>query len=210
MTDRENREELSKLLPFYLNATLPPGERARVDAGLAKSESLRGELEEHCRLMAMVKTAGAEWADQALPAAPVIALAATPTPAGPAAGSFLAFLVPSNWSPAVSLALALAVATEGAALLWQNQLVGQLKEENYQLASGKDATTAKGSIIAEVKDDAAWKDVVELLAREGLSISSSSDFGALVLHSDKQGAALEQQIARLRSSPLIASAELAA
>jgi anti-sigma factor RsiW len=44
LTDKE-RQELSELLPFYLNGTLDGEERARVEAGLADDAALRADLE---------------------------------------------------------------------------------------------------------------------------------------------------------------------
>ena len=44
LTDKE-RQELSELLPFYLNGTLDNGESARVEAALADDEALRADLE---------------------------------------------------------------------------------------------------------------------------------------------------------------------
>ena len=44
LTDKD-RQELSELLPFYLNGTLDGDERARVEAGLAEDEALRADLE---------------------------------------------------------------------------------------------------------------------------------------------------------------------
>jgi anti-sigma factor RsiW len=44
LTDKD-RQALSELLPFYLNGTLEPEERARVEAALAGDEELRRDLE---------------------------------------------------------------------------------------------------------------------------------------------------------------------
>lgn len=210
MPDRQADQALSALLPFYLNQTLPPAEQQRVEAALAASPALRAELDEQRRLMALVKQGGAAWADrltaaqprQELPA-PAELSASTPV----AARSALAFLAPANWNPAVTLALALLVAAQAGGLLWQHGTIGQLREENYQLASGKDPVVAKGAILLELKPGAAWSDVTALLDSEGLTIVGSADFGTLLLGSDKQGSALQQQIVRLRKSPLVAAAD---
>lgn len=44
LTDKD-RQELSELLPFYLNGTLEPDARARVEAGLADDVGLRADLD---------------------------------------------------------------------------------------------------------------------------------------------------------------------
>jgi anti-sigma factor RsiW len=41
----KDRQDLSELLPFYLNGTLDGEDRARVEAGLADDEELRADLE---------------------------------------------------------------------------------------------------------------------------------------------------------------------
>ncbi|MEQ1497395.1 MAG: hypothetical protein ABL914_01945 [Novosphingobium sp.] len=206
MTDIADRGELSKLLPFYLNGTLPEAARARIEAGLAASPMLRAELEEHRQLLDLVKAGGAPWAEIPVRAPP--AVAANDTAAGgPASNSVLAFLAPANWSPAVSLGLALAVAVQAGALLWQNGKIGTLRQENYELASGKDPVAGKGSILVELKAGAAWQQVSEMFAAEDLTIVGGGDFGTLILHSNQQGGRLQQQIERLRGSALIATAD---
>lgn len=215
MPDHDDHAEFSRLLPFYLNDTLPGSERARVEAELARSEELRAQLDQHRKLMGLVKAGGQQWADSAgssnpAPEPEVLRLASQPAMAQDAAPGLMAYLSPRNWSPAISLALALAVMAQGAMLMWQGQTIGNLRDENYQLASGQDPAAAKGAILIELKDDAKWTDVLALLEAEGLTIAAGGDFGMLALASDKKDADLAAQIERLRQSPLIASAEPAA
>lgn len=214
MPDNDDHAELSRLLPFYLNDRLPKSEHARLEAALAQSDALRAELDQHRKLMGLVKAGGQQWADRAgcsnpAPEPEVLRLTNQPELPQPVAPGLMAYLSPRNWSPAVSLALALAVMAQGAMMLWQGRTIGNLREENYQLASGKDPV-AMGAILIELKDEAKWTDVLSLLEAEGLTIAAGGDFGLLSLASDKKGAELTAQIARLRQSPLIASAEPAA
>ncbi|MFM5931532.1 MAG: anti-sigma factor family protein [Novosphingobium sp.] len=210
MADTDDNNAISQLLPFYLNGSLPPADRQRIDTALAASPALRAELEEHRRLLNLVKSGGEQWAQTEPLGTPPVDVERQAAPHKRSLRSMLAVLSPSNWSPAISLALALAVVAQAAALLWQNGAIRDLREENYQLASGKDAPGGKGAIVIEVKDDAAWSAVSALLGDEGLTVVSSGDFGTLILGSDKTDKALADQIERLRKSPLIASADPAA
>lgn len=207
MPDPNNHQDLSRLLPFYLNNSLSELERARIEAGLKDSATLRAELEEHRQLMALVKQGATEWSDLLPQSAPESVVAAVSVPNDQPIRNPMAFLSPANWNPAISLALALAVLTQGGALIWQATTISGLREQNYELASGKDPGDAKGSIIVELKEDSSWNNVVKLFDDEGLSIASSGDFGILILNSDKSGAELQQQIRRLRASPLVSSAD---
>ncbi|MFM5908208.1 MAG: hypothetical protein ACKOPO_11595 [Novosphingobium sp.] len=211
MADRNEPDAIAQLLPFYVNGSLPLAERQRIDAALAASPALRAELEEHRRLLALVKSGGEQWAETEPLGTPPVDLdrSAAAAPRRSLRG-LLSVLSPANWSPAITLALALAVVAQAAALLWQNGTIRDLREENYQLASGKDEPRAAAAIVVELKDDAAWSAVSALLTEEGLTVVSSGDFGALMLASDKTGKSLDDQIERLRKSPLVASAEPAA
>ncbi|MET0274441.1 MAG: hypothetical protein ABW360_15750 [Phenylobacterium sp.] len=53
-----DRSDLALLLPFYANGTLPPEERAAVNAALARDPELRAELVLVREVQAMVRGAG--------------------------------------------------------------------------------------------------------------------------------------------------------
>lgn len=223
MTDRDDYAELERLLPFYVNATLDPAQRARVDAALAGSPALRAALAEEAALQARFNTAteealagseaGFEARQTALaarlrsPAAPAAPLRAAPNVLAVA----LAFLDPRRWHPAVALSLAAMVPLQGAVIAGQSGRITGLKDQNFQLASGpcEDRPLA-GAVQLELADGAKWQDVAALLDTEDLSIAKSGQFGTLTVKTGQQGAELTALIARLRKSPLVASVETAA
>lgn len=206
MPDPTDHDELIKLLPFYANGTLGPADKARVDAALTQSGALRAALTEQHEISGLVRQAGAEWSQSAPGAAPsVSAPIHEPVPAG-----LLRFLSPANWHPTVALGLALAIVAQAGGLLIQRGTIGDLRDENYRLASGETKPPIKGGIVIELKDDARWGAVAKLLETEELTIDSSGDFGVLIVKSGKEGAEQAALIARLRGSSLIASAEPAA
>ncbi|HEX4849012.1 MAG TPA: hypothetical protein VFV30_12780 [Novosphingobium sp.] len=209
MADQDDTGGLEQLLPFYVNRTLDPEMRARIDAALARSSELRAALAEQQEIAGMVKTGASAWQGGAEQAA-VLTIAEPAAAPQPAKAGVLAFLSPANWRPAVALGLAVAVMAQGAGLVAQQVTIARLEEENYQLASGQDTPGRKGSILIELNDDARWSAVTALLAEEGLEIVASSDLGTLTLATDKTGAEREAVLARLRASPLVASAEPAA
>ncbi len=196
------RAELDRLLPFYVNGTLDPVSRARVEAALAQSPELRTALAEQQEIRGMVQQAADQWSEGAGFAPPGV-----PTPDRIPANGALAFLSPANWKPAMVLGLAALVAVQAMGLALQHRRIGSLQQENYELASGKDQPGGKGAILIELQDGARWSEVAALLESEGLRVVGSGDFGVLSLASDKQGGDLRAQIERLRKSPLIASAD---
>lgn len=215
MADKDDTGGLEQLLPFYVNRTLDPEMRARIDAALARSPVLRAALAEQQEIAGMVKTGAQAWQGGAVDSAEPPAALAMGQPAAPpqparAAANPLAFLSPANWRPAVALGLAVAVMAQGAGLVAQQITIAHLQEENYQLASGQTDPGRKGSILIELNSDTRWSAVTALLAEEGLEIVASSDLGTLTLATDKTGAEREALLARLRASPLVASAEPAA
>lgn len=219
MTDRDDYAELERLLPFYVNGTIEPAARLRLEAALAESPPLRAALEEERQIQDRViagveselaeSAAGSESRNAMLhvrlnrPAAPA------PTAGGLAAA--LSFLNPRRWHPAVALSLAAALPLQGWLIAGKNDVIGQLRDENFQLASGpcEDRPLA-GAVQLELADGAKWAEVAALLDTEGLSIAKSGDFGVLTVKTGKQGAELAALIARLKASALVASAEPAA
>ena len=223
MIERDDFAEFERLLPFYVNGTIAPAERARLEAALAASPALRAALEEErlvqAQVIAGVQTelaaseAGAEARNAALHLRLGQPAASAPPPrqSQNSLASALAFLNPRRWHPAVALSLAAAVPLQGAVIAGQSNSIGALRDENFQLASGpcEDRPLA-GAVQLELADGAKWQDVAALLDTEGLSIAKNGDFGVLTVKSGKQDAELTALIARLKASPLVTSAEPAA
>ena len=117
-------ENLSLLLPFYVNGTLDAVACARVDAALATSEELREELAEIGRLAQGVKTGGRDLGQgdnvRVERVAAKLAHGATPAPlVAPSQklSGMLAFLNPRSWHPAVALSLAVAAVAQATQFL---------------------------------------------------------------------------------------------
>ncbi len=236
MNGNEDYDALAELLPFYVNGTLDEAECARIDAALAASPALRGELELLSGLARVVKTGGREMTqnreeetgrsearleavlgqlENKVPA-PEVAVPAKPQ----GLGAMLGFLNPSRWHPAVSLTLAALAIGQGLAISnfqsgkAQNlsqiaSLQKRVGDLEFELASGPDGQK-QGNLMIELKPDAPWAAVEALLGKEGLSIVSGPSDSAVTLSSAAKGEALDAQLKRLRASPLIASADKAA
>lgn len=223
-------ENLSLLLPFYVNGTLGADDTAKVDAALATSPELRDELTEIGRLAQGVKTGGRDVGQgddvrvervaaklAHVPASAAVAVAVS----GEKLGGILAFLHPRSWHPAVALSLAVAAVAQAGMIANLNgennersskiaSLEKRLGEVEFQLASGPGGGVAqKASIILQLSPDAPWSAIEALLANEGLEIVGGPSDGALLLSSDAKDAALDLQIIRLKSSALIAAADKA-
>ena len=219
---------LRLLLPFYVNGTLAPGLRAELDAALAGSAELRAELAALEGLRDQVREQGAaltpsdterEARLDALTARLPVREQARPAaaPAPNRLSAALAMLTPGRWIPAVALSLAVIVGGQGVALSRSRadnaQLGTQLAEmtEKYQSASGPCDDAAKpGRIALELRDGATWGQIADLLDAEQLTVVSSGGFGTLTVASAAKDQTLAEQIARLRTSPLVTSADVAA
>jgi hypothetical protein len=136
----------------------------------------------------------------------------------PAKKGLLSFLNPKNWHPAVSLALAAAAIAQAGLLVTQQQESGQqiaqlekrVGDLEYQLASGPGERAGQADILVQVKPEASWAALSELLANEGLTIVAGPSDNTLSLSSELEGAALDALILRLRASALIEAADKAA
>jgi hypothetical protein len=228
MAQDPNFQNVSLLLPFYVNGTLDADACALVDAALALSPELREELAEIGRLAQGVKTGGRDLGEgDAMRVGRVAAkLSEARAPTGMSApsaslGTMLAFLNPRSWHPAVALSLAIAAIAQAGLIANLNgentqrsskiaSLEKRLGEVEFQLASGPGGEAAqKGSIILQLASDVSWAEFEKLLANEGLEIVGGPSDGALTLSSDLKDGALERQIERLKTSPLIAAADKA-
>jgi hypothetical protein len=236
MNHNDEDAALEILLPFYINGTLDAGECAKVDAALARSPQLRSELEQLSQIARAVKTGGREMTQGAGKDSPEgeARLKAVlgkledkaPAPSATAAarsqglGAVLGFLNPRHWHPAVSLALVAVAVGQGVAISNLNSdkaassaqlasLQKRVGDLEFELASGPGGEK-RGSVMIQFKDEALWSDLEALLGKEGLTIVAGPSDNSLILASGAKDAALDAQIARLRSSPLIASVDKAA
>ena len=224
--------ELKLLLPFYVNGTLDAEGCARIDAGLAAHAELRAELTIINELAQTIKEGGTQMTQDTTPTAepaarpaevrPAPVYAAATAPAAQPVASFLAFLNPRKWHPAVSLSLAVAALAQAGMISGLNgdkaqgeaqvaTLEKRVGELQFQLASGPGGgETLKADILLQVRDTASWAALSALLASEELTIIDGPGDNTLSLSSPLDGAALEATIKRLRASPLIAAADKAA
>ena len=226
MTQSHDPDALARLLPFYVNGTLDPADRAALDSALESSADLREALsaEQHLQarhregLDAVLSASepGFESREAALaaqlvpPPAPAPQLEPTPAPASGLLAS-LAFLNPRRWHPAMALCLLVAVPAQAAVIVSQGGKIALLQDENFQLASGPcDDRPPAGAIQLELTETAQWKDVAALLDDEELSIARSGGLGVLTIKTGREGLQFKALIERLRASPLVASAEPAA
>lgn len=226
MIERDDYAEFERQLPFYVNGTLEAPARERLEAALATSPALRAAMSEEQRIQAQlvagvqqelaVSKAGLEPRAAALHqrlVAPAERPAAAPaaTSASMSLASALALFNPRRWHPAVAFSLVALIPLQGAIIASQTGKIAGLRDANFKLASGpcEDRPLA-GSIQLELVDSAKWQDVAALLDTENLSIAKNGDFGVLTVRSGKQGAELKAQLARLKASPLVVSADPAA
>ncbi len=232
MTNNTEYHSLEQLLPFYVNGTLGAADCARIDAVLATSPELRAELELQHQIAR--KTIGEGRAMTANAANPTQALKSIlprlSDPAGmassnniasgprPSYSSLLNFLYPRQWHPVISVSLAVAVAGLIGVITAQNvdqqksavqiaSLETRIREVEFQLAAGQSKQVLRGNILIKLRDDAAWNRVEALLVADDLTIVNGPSDGALSLSTDAKGAALVAVLSRLKSSPLIATAD---
>lgn len=211
-------KDLLEQLPFYVNGTASPALKERIEAALPASDALRLALDEERQLQSRVLSGAGELLEESEPhfeqrEAAVMAAISTPdqpdVPTKKASfASALSFLNPRRWNPALALTLALAVPAQAAVIASQTATIASLERENFALASGPCADRDRsGGIVLELKDDAPWKSVVELLDGEALIIVENGAFGILTVRGEKKGAERSALINELKQSPLVTSAE---
>ena len=153
--------------------------------------------------------------DQPKTAVPQMAISPAPREG---LGKLLGFLSPKRWHPLVALSLAVALPAQAAVISGLNtakkeaaQQMAALEKKvgalEFQLASGPGGDATQGAIMIQLNDGATWTAVDALLSAESLSIVNGPSDGALTLSSAAKGAELEAQIARLKASSVIASAD---
>ena len=218
MITPKEQQELVEQLPFYLNGTASAKLRARVDAALPGSPALREALEQEREIRSRIVAGTGALLEQSQPHVELregtvlanAALHAQPVKERPknSFASALAFLNPRRWNPAIAMTLALAIPAQAAVIATQVSKIAKLEKENFALASGPCADLDRtGGIIVELKDDAQWKAVAELLDKEALVIFENGAFGVLTVRGEKTGAERAAVIKRLKQSPLVSSAE---
>lgn len=218
MTTPKKLQELIEQLPFYVNETASPAIKAQIEAALPGSAALRAALEEERQLQTRVALGTGEMLEQSernfeQREAAVMAAMASPNPTPTTAkktgfAAALSFLNPRRWNPAIALTLALALPAQAAIIATQTTTIAKLEKENFELASGPCADRDRtGGIVLELKDNAQWAGITNLLDTEALTIVENGAFGVLTVRSAKKGAERDALIARLKQSPLVASAE---
>jgi hypothetical protein len=217
MTSPEEMEELFEQLPFYVNGTVTQDLRRRIEAALPSSPKLREALAQARHIQSRILAGTGELLDESEPhyetrKASVMAGAALHEQLAPqnrriSFASALSFLNPRRWNPAIALTLALALPAQAAVIASQSTAIDALEKENFRLASGPcaDHDRTRG-IVLELKEDAMWKAVAELLDAEALVIVENGAFGVLTVRGEKKGAERAALIGRLKQSPLISSA----
>lgn len=218
MNPSDDLQQLIDLLPFYVNGTLDAQMRLRIDAALPVSPQLQEALAQEQRLHSEIRIGAEAIVDESAPrfaerTAQVMEQITPTAPAQPEQrrqgfAAALAFLNPRRWNPAVALTLALALPAQAAVIASQSTTIAKLEKENFELASGPCADRDRShGVILQLKDDAKWQAVSDLLDTEGLVIVESAAFGVLTVRGEKGGDARMKTIDRLRQSPLVASAE---
>ena len=220
MSKDQEFEALAALLPFYVNGSLPEADRQRIEQGLRDHPMLKAELRREIGLAQRIKTAGdammsepdnqEERLEKILGALPDKQTAAdAPAQLRTSFGDALAFLNPKYWVPAAGLSLCAAVAVQASVISAKNTEIAQL-EEKFQSAGGPcDDDVKAGRIIIELNDNASWSAVADMLDMKQLRIVDSGGFGTLTLASKAERGALTAQVAQLKASPLVQSADLA-
>lgn len=235
MPSDDDLQKLIELLPFYVNGTLDSAACAEIDVALASSPRLRDELAILGGLAQMMKSGGRDVTQgndngekrletmlsqtdaQPRAAAPQMAMAPAPREG---LGKLLGFLSPRRWHPLVALSLAIALPAQAAVISGLNtakkeaaQQMAALEKKvgalEFELASGPGGEV-HGAILIQLNDGVTWTAVEALLSAETLSIVGGPSDGALTLSSAVKGAELDAQIARLKASSVIASADKAA
>jgi len=207
----DDRSAAALLLPFYVNGTLLPSERAGIEAALAADPELRAELEAVRGIADMVVRGGA---DMAAPAATSERLdllltrieAVTPKRPG------LRRLLPSRrplgrnarpaatarlWKRAFAAALALAVIQTGL-LAYQAQT-----PKTYAGLSGPDPARPAGRrLLLRLAPQARWDEVEALLETHDLTLVGGPRGGSIEVAAPEE-ANSPKLIAVLRASPLV-------
>lgn len=218
MISPEDLQLLLEELPFYVNGTVSPAVRSRIDAALPLSAELREALDQERTVQSRLVAGTGELLAESEPyfeshQAAVLERVARQNKAAVESPkkSFtaaLAFLNPRRWNPALALTLALAIPLQAALIASQSSTIAKLEKENFALASGPCADRDRtAGIVLEFYDDAPWKAIAALLDTEALVAVENGAFGVLTVRGDKTGTERSALIDRLKQSPLVSNAE---
>lgn len=218
MISPEDLQLLLEELPFYVNGTVSPAVRNRIDAALPVSAELREALDQERTIQSRLVAGTGELLAESEPyfeshqAAVLARVARQSNPAMESPkksfAATLAFLNPRRWNPALALTLALAIPVQAALIASQSSTIAKLEKENFALASGPCADRDRtAGIVLEFYDDAPWKAIAALLDSEALVVVENGAFGVLNVRGDKTGAERSALIDRLKQSPLVSNAE---
>lgn len=220
MTRQQEYEALAALLPFYANGTLSETDRGRIEQGLRTFPALKAELQREIALAQCIQTAGdtimsepdnqEERLERIMDRLPIQEPTPQLVPSAPRQTTgALAFLNPKYWVPAVALSLCAAVALQANMISNKNTQIARL-EEKFQSAGGPCEDKAQdGRLLLELKDNAPWSAVADLLDTQQLTIVDSGGFGTLTVASKASPGALAAQVTKLKASPLILNADIA-
>lgn len=223
MSGDQKIDALSALLPFYISGTLSDDDRTRVEIGLRDIPTLYAEMKRELAMVQRIQSAGdsilAEPDNQedrldtllsTLPDQQDAPKSHTQNHENQPARSALAFLSPKFWVPALGMSLAIAIAFQTTILIKKNNQIAEL-EEKFQSSGGPcaDDQQTAGRVIIELKDDAQWRAIAELLDAQQMRIIDSEGFGTLTLTSETAPGELKTQIEALKASPLILAVDLA-
>lgn len=217
MDDDENEPSApALLLPFYVNGTLSAEEQERIEGALAVDPELRAELEVVREIAALVREGGADLALQAgaaperlealtvrlgelgLRASDTQARMQAPQPRRFGLGRFLPRPSQAVWKPAFAAAAVLVVVQAGLLATRTSP------QTDYGVLSGPEAVAPadSGRLLVRLVPGARWADIKALLTSEDLTIVGGPRGGVIDL-AVGDGVKLEDEVSRLRASPLV-------
>jgi hypothetical protein len=219
MTDM-NFDDYAEMLPAFVNGTLAPADRARLQTELAQSPELRAELVEIEAISSLVKAGPVSdpspvdmdgRLNRLLAQTQTIAQVRPMVSAEPSLWQkCMNWLATPSLRPAYAMALIALVAIQGGVL---TQVLRQPSPAYGTLSGGDEKQAIKPQILIQFKDDASVKDVSALLAKEGLRmvggpVENSYELSAKDTPFSPE--ALDACLIRLKASPLVSFAEKAA
>lgn len=204
LDDSNERSALMLLIPFYLNGTLRPEDRDRLEAGLATDPNLRAELEAARVLATLVQEGGEAMTrthdDTAARLRRLVARL-------PAARDDVvrAFRSPQA-RPWAGVSFKGALAACFAIIVVQAGVIGWQAMANHPTYVGLQGAAAPAPgparLIVTIAPGARWSDVEHLLSSRGLRIVGGPSNGSLDL-AVRAGASPEAEARWLKQSPLI-------
>jgi anti-sigma-K factor RskA len=217
MSTEPELDEIAMLLPFYVNGTLGPVQRAQVDAAMATNPTLQAELGDIRTLQGLVHQGAKQIEAQLQPTstarleklldqieadAPRVNTRHTAPPRAPERQNFWSSLFSFRWQPAFAIAAA-------ALILVQSGTIGYLASRDtpssYGTLSGSGTDIRKVTLFLQIEMDAKWADVTDMLNREGLTIVSGPVDGSIGVApvNALTPAQIKALLIRLSASPVV-------